>query len=122
MKKLWSKELKVEDIIELDEAHDGGVNELEYIKFMLIAMHKIDASLFDDLRNQFEEMDVTGDGLITEKDLKMMAMRKMHKISHKLKLRAYKKKLTKQIIPAPTVMFESALKMLTKTQSSGSDQ
>ena len=38
------------------------VSELEYIKFMLVAMKKIDGELFDDLRDQFARLDLTGDG------------------------------------------------------------
>ena len=38
------------------------VSELEYIKFMLVAMKKIDGELFDDLRDQFDRLDLTGDG------------------------------------------------------------
>ena len=80
-KQLWSTEWTMEDIEVLDEAKDGGgkdglvhcltvnlwyaclifetpsVSELEYIKFMLVAMHKVDADLFDKLREQFREFD-----------------------------------------------------------------
>lgn len=56
VKKLWSSQIKLEDIEELDEAHEGGINELEYIKFMLVAMKKIDANLFDDLHDQFNDV------------------------------------------------------------------
>jgi len=58
--------------------------------FMLVAMHKIDGSLFDELHDQFQELDVTGNGQIMEKDLKMMAKSKMRKVRRKLELRAYK--------------------------------
>ena len=57
---------------------------------MLVAMHKIDGSLFDELHDQFQELDVTGNGQIMEKDLKMMAKSKMRKVRRKLELRAYK--------------------------------
>ena len=66
-------------------AFTTAVSELEYIKFMLgmqgalpslsyllilkphssflaVAMRKIDASLFDELREQFVKLDMTGDG------------------------------------------------------------
>ena len=33
-----------------------AVNKLEYIKFMLVAMKKIDADLFDDLHEQFNDV------------------------------------------------------------------
>jgi len=60
------------------------------MQFMLVAMHKIDGSLFDELHDQFQELDVTGNGQIMEKDLKMMAKSKMRKVRRKLELRAYK--------------------------------
>ena len=95
--------MKIEDIEKLDEAKDGGgeiwtrilclwflislilfecslVSELEYIKFMLVAMNKVDGALFNDLRDQFRQLDMTGDGQITKKDLQIMATRKMRKV------------------------------------------
>jgi len=84
--------LKLEDIEALDEGRDGGVSELEYIKFMLVAMKKIDGELFDDLRDQFDRLDLTGDGQITRKDLTILATRKMKKVTHKLRLTEYKVK------------------------------
>jgi len=95
-KRLWSGEMKIEDIEKLDEARDGGVSELEYIKFMLVAMNKVDGALFNDLRDQFRLLDMTGDGKITKKDLEIMATRKMRKVSHKMKLYQYKHRLTRQ--------------------------
>lgn len=92
-KKLWAGELKLEDIEALDEGRDGGVSELEYIKFMLVAMKKIDGELFDDLRDQFDRLDLTGDGQITRKDLTILATRKMKKVTHKLRLTEYKHQL-----------------------------
>mmetsp|Transcript_8003 Transcript_8003/g.12944 ORF Transcript_8003/g.12944 Transcript_8003/m.12944 type:complete len:121 (-) Transcript_8003:367-729(-) len=71
------------------------VSELEYIKFMLVAMHKVDGALIDELCKQFKELDQTGDGNITKQDLKIMVTRKMRKVSHKLKLHSYKKRLLK---------------------------
>lgn len=92
-KKLWSSQIKLEDIEALDEANEGGLNELEYIKFMLVAMKKIDADLFDELRNQFKEIDMTGDGLITKRDLTIIASRRLRRVSHKLELADYKVRL-----------------------------
>lgn len=121
MNKLWSTELKVEDIQVLDKSGDGGVSELEYIKFMLVAMHKIDGSLFDELHDQFQELDVTGNGQIMEKDLKMMAKSKMRKVRRKLELRAYKRKLKKEKITPTSVMLDSVLAVISKTPSTIND-
>ena len=118
-KKLWStNQIRLEDIEALDESHDGAgksdcippflscisyfaililsstlltqVSELEYIKFMLVAMKKVEPDMFDDLHEQFKEMDQTGDGQITKRDLALMASRRLRKVSHKLKLAEYK--------------------------------
>ncbi|KAL7482743.1 hypothetical protein ACHAW6_008404, partial [Cyclotella cf. meneghiniana] len=104
-RQLWSRDLKIEDLDILDTDGDGEgksntslismpihsnlklpfrcqlVNELEYIRFMLVAMKKVDAKLFDDLHHQFLRMDATGDGKITKNDLKIMAARKMRKVN-----------------------------------------
>ena len=69
---------------------NSSVSELEYIKFMLVAMHKVDADLFDKLRKQFREFDPDSDGKITKRDLQIMATRKMRKAGHKLRASAYK--------------------------------
>ena len=89
-KKLWSRDLTIEDLDALDTDGDGEVSELEYIKFMLVAMKKVDTKLFNDLQEQFHKMDVLGDGKITKNDLKIMAMRKMRRVHNKLALSAYK--------------------------------
>ena len=66
---------------------------LEYIKFMLVAMKKIDGALFDELRNRFEELDMSGNGMITKEDVMCMAKKRAKRIKNKLKLREYKKSL-----------------------------
>lgn len=45
------------------------VDALEYTKFMLCAMKKIDADLFEDLQFRFKQLDKTGDGKLTKDDL-----------------------------------------------------
>mmetsp|Transcript_34906 Transcript_34906/g.73640 ORF Transcript_34906/g.73640 Transcript_34906/m.73640 type:complete len:135 (-) Transcript_34906:1152-1556(-) len=69
------------------------VDELEFIKFMLVAMNKVDGDLFDNLRHNFQQLDVTNSGQITKRDLKIMVTRKMKKVSNKLNLYRYKRKL-----------------------------
>mmetsp|Transcript_10911 Transcript_10911/g.16904 ORF Transcript_10911/g.16904 Transcript_10911/m.16904 type:complete len:523 (-) Transcript_10911:54-1622(-) len=94
--KLWTCNMKLEDIQALDENHEGGVNEVEYIKFMLVAMKKVDAHLIDELHDQFKQLDLTNDGLVTKKDLQLIAARKLRKVSYKLQLSDYKQQLRKQ--------------------------
>jgi Ca2+-binding EF-hand superfamily protein len=50
----------------------SSVDALEYTKFMLCAMKKIDADLFDDLQFRFKQLDKTGDGRLTKEDLMSM--------------------------------------------------
>lgn len=47
---------------------------------MLVAMHKVDGALFDELERQFDKLDLTGDGQLTKQDLKIMAKRRMSKV------------------------------------------
>jgi hypothetical protein len=60
---------------------------------MLVAMKKIDGALFDELRNRFEELDMSGNGMITKEDVMCMAKKRTKRIKNKLKLREYKKSL-----------------------------
>lgn len=82
--------MTIEDLDALDTDGDGEVSELEYMRFMLVAMKKVDAKLFDDIHEQFKKIDVVGDGKITKKDLKLMAVRKIRKVHNKLALSVYK--------------------------------
>jgi Ca2+-binding EF-hand superfamily protein len=45
------------------------VDALEYTKFMLVAMKKIDGELSDNLQFRFKQLDKTEDGKITKVDL-----------------------------------------------------
>ena len=92
-KRLWSAEIGISDIEALDANHKGGVCALEYIKFMLVAMKKIDGALFDELRNRFEELDMSGNGMITKQDVMCIAKKRTKRIKNKLKLWEYKKSL-----------------------------
>ncbi|KAL7490660.1 hypothetical protein ACHAWT_000214 [Skeletonema menzelii] len=112
-KMLWKCNIKLEDIQALDEDHDGGVNEIQYIKFMLVAMKKVDANLFDELHEQFRQLDLTNDGRVTKKDLQLIAARKLRKVSYKLQLSNYKHKLQKQ---SRRSVMHSALQLMTSSR------
>ncbi len=113
-KKLWACNLKLEDIQALDQNHEGGVNELEYIKFMLVAMKKVDAHLFDELHEQFKQLDVTKSGLVTKRDLMLIAERKLRKVSYKLELSHYKHELSSK--SQRRSMVHSALHLMTSSR------
>lgn len=108
-KKLWSCSMKMEDLQALDQDHDGGVDELEYIKYMLVAMKKVDAHLFDELHAQFKQLDINNDGVVTKRDLQLIAARKLRKVKYKLQLSDYKQKLRRQ---SQKSMMHSALDLM----------
>ncbi len=115
-KKLWACNMKLEDIQALDQNHEGGVNELEYIKFMLVAMKKVDAHLFDELHDQFKQLDVTKSGLVTKRDLMLIAERKLRKASYKLELSHYKHELRSKSKSRRGSMMHSALHLLSSSR------
>lgn len=96
LQKLWSAELTIHDFAALDEDSDGNVTELEYMRFMLMAMEKVDRALFDDLKSQFERLDKTGNGKISKKDLELAELEKLKKVERKLELARYKNSLSKK--------------------------
>ena len=112
-KRLWTCDLKLEDIEALDKDHSGGVSEVEYIKFMLIAMKKVDAHLFDALHEQFLQLDLNCDGVVTKDDLQLIASRKLRKVSKKLQLAEYKSKLARK---SRQSMMHSALHLMTSSR------
>jgi len=96
LQKLWSTELTIHDIEALDEDNSGDLNQLEYIRFMLAAMEKVDRALFDDLIAQFNAIDITGDGRICKKDIEAAALQKLNEVPKKLELATYKRNLTRK--------------------------
>ena len=57
---------------------------------MLVAMKKIDGELFDELRNRFKELNMSGNGIITKEDLICIEKKRTKRIQNKLMLREYK--------------------------------
>lgn len=57
-----------------------AVSELEYVKYMLVAMQKVDGALIDELRKQFHKLDPNGDGQITQQDLQVMTAKRTKKV------------------------------------------
>jgi len=96
LKKLWSSELTIMDIKALDTDDDAGISEVEYLRFMLSAMNKVDEEKFDLLVAQFKHMDIVGDGRITKKDIGLAALRKLNTVSLKMDLAEYKEQLLKK--------------------------
>ena len=83
--KLMSREMTVEDLDELNVDGGEGVSKLEFVEFMLKAMHKVDQSLLDDLHMQFEKMDADRSGILNKSDIELTAKTKLA-LRRKLKL------------------------------------
>ena len=84
------REITFSDLQSLDENEDGKVCELDFIKFMLVAMQKVDRRTIKDLHNLFHALDAGKDGYIQKEDLIELRLRKRY--SKRLKREARKKK------------------------------
>eukprot|EP00978_Attheya_sp_CCMP212_P030653 scaffold113525_cov46-Attheya_sp.AAC.1 len=93
-RRVWTHELKMEDLEEMSDRHDGVVTRLDYMEFMLVTMKKVDRDTLDILHSQFDELDLTHSGTLVKRDLELMARKRLRKVRKKLKLSAYKYKLT----------------------------
>jgi hypothetical protein len=60
---------------------------------MLVAMKKVDPRLLDELRDYFDQLDISNTGELCKDDLIEIARRKMMKPRRKLELYAYKQHL-----------------------------
>jgi potassium channel subfamily K, other eukaryote len=88
-----TKELTMLDIEIMDTNGDGKIDRAEYLEFMLLAMAKVDQPLLDDLRTQFNRLDVAKTGYLDRDNMKAMAKKKLRSARRKLELAAYKKRL-----------------------------
>ena len=90
---LFSAPLTVGYLSDVSSTGDGVVTKLDYIEFMLRAMEEVDESLLDKLHRQFEALDVSREGVLSVKDLKIMADVNLKKVQKKLELAKYKSEL-----------------------------
>jgi hypothetical protein len=88
-----ARELTQDDIDAMDTTNDGQVSWSQFLEFMLIAMHKIDYELLDDLQLYFRRLDAAGTGFLSTEDLVEMARRKRQCPRRKLELATYKRQL-----------------------------
>jgi Ion channel len=88
-----TKELTMLDIEIMDTNGDGKIDRAEYLEFMVLAMAKVDQPLLDDLRTQFNRLDVAKTGYLDRDNMKAMAKKKLRSARRKLELAAYKKRL-----------------------------
>jgi hypothetical protein len=70
---LMTRDFTIDHIKEMDKDGDGEVSRLEYMEFMLVEMKLVDKSVIDELREQFDRLDMTMSDSLTKQDLILMA-------------------------------------------------
>ena len=72
-KNLMTKDFTMDHIKEMDRDGDGEVSRLEYTEFMLVEMKLVEPSVLEELREQFDRLDMTMSDSLTKQDLILMA-------------------------------------------------
>ena len=88
-----NKELSVGDLEVMDRNGDGIVEWADFLEFMLLAMQKVDQTMLDELRKQFDRLDVDKSGTLDKEDLIKLAKKELQNPRRKLQLALYKKNL-----------------------------
>jgi potassium channel subfamily K len=83
-KVFWQHEMTLEDLMTMDEDHDGVVTEAEFLTF------KVDRELIDHIRDHFYKLDVNRNGTLDRADLEAMARKNLRSVRTKLRLSEYK--------------------------------
>jgi Ca2+-binding EF-hand superfamily protein len=68
-----TKDFTIDHIKEMDRDGDGEVSRLEYTEFMLVEMKLVEPSVLEELREQFDRLDMTMSDSLTKQDLILMA-------------------------------------------------
>jgi Ion channel len=92
-RKLLERELQLSDLTVMDENGDGQVSQLEFLRFMLVALNKVDERTLVNLQLYFERLDVDGTGTLNKLDIIANAKAKLRQTNRKLELSAYKQRL-----------------------------
>lgn len=92
-RKLLERELQLSDLDIMDEDGDGQVTQLEFLRFMLVAMNKVDEPTLESLDQYFHRLDVDKTGTLSKDDLITSAKAKLHQTNRKLELASYKRRL-----------------------------
>ena len=69
IQKALKKNLRVSDIIEMDEDDDGEVDRLEFLAKMLVRLRKCEKSDVDEILQQFDVLDIDNSGTLTYADI-----------------------------------------------------
>ena len=58
--------------MQIDKDKGGEVDEMEFVTHMLLKTNKVDMVTLQDLRRQFQELDASGDGVISKEDIAIL--------------------------------------------------
>jgi potassium channel subfamily K, other eukaryote len=92
-RKLLERDLQLADLTIMDENGDGQVSPLEFLRFMLVAMNKVDVRTLEQIQSYFAQLDVDGTGTLNKHDIIANAKKKLRQTNRKLELSAYKQRL-----------------------------
>jgi Ca2+-binding EF-hand superfamily protein len=95
-----NKELSLRDLEVMDRNDDGIVAWSDFLEFMLLAMKRVDQNMLDELRKQFDRLDVDKSGTLDKQDLIELAKRELQSPRRKLQLALYKKNLMAKCLNA----------------------
>eukprot|EP00586_Coscinodiscus_wailesii_P019057 CAMPEP_0172518124 /NCGR_PEP_ID=MMETSP1066-20121228/290628_1 /TAXON_ID=671091 /ORGANISM="Coscinodiscus wailesii, Strain CCMP2513" /LENGTH=272 /DNA_ID=CAMNT_0013300451 /DNA_START=373 /DNA_END=1191 /DNA_ORIENTATION=- len=79
-KEFMSQELTLADLEAMDDDGSNSVDMMEFVSFMLVAMHKVDHETINELKELFNRLDVDGSGSLDRLDI--IAMRRKKKNSN----------------------------------------
>ena len=66
-RKILSKDMGM-NVLHIDSDGDGEVNKFEFLSHMLVSMGKVRRDDINEICRRFDEMDTSGDGLLTAED------------------------------------------------------
>eukprot|EP00815_Leptocylindrus_aporus_P012221 CAMPEP_0116054024 /NCGR_PEP_ID=MMETSP0322-20121206/2546_1 /TAXON_ID=163516 /ORGANISM="Leptocylindrus danicus var. apora, Strain B651" /LENGTH=149 /DNA_ID=CAMNT_0003537319 /DNA_START=827 /DNA_END=1276 /DNA_ORIENTATION=+ len=67
--KVINQKISLKLLQEMDENHDGKVDLLEYMEFMLVSLEKVDYELLNRIKLQFKSLDIDGSGFLDADDI-----------------------------------------------------
>merc|ERR1740130_1402402 len=79
-----AKVFDAKSIMQIDKDQGGEVDEMEFVTHMLLKTNKVDQMTLADIRRQFEELDASGDGIITKEDIALLESKQTAEAEAKL--------------------------------------